>query len=44
MATLKIKILRRSKFKLFTVKGKEDLLKLVSTVLIIVGFFLIAIR
>ena len=42
--TLKIKILERSKSKLFTVGGREDLLKSISTVLIIVGFFLIAVR
>ena len=44
MATLKIRILGRSKSRLFIVEGRENLLKLVSTVLIIVGFFLIAIR
>ena len=44
MATLEIKILKRSKSRLFIVGGREDLLKLVSTTLIIVGFFLIAAR
>ena len=44
MATLKIKIPERNTFRLFTVKKREDLLKLVSTALIIVGFFLIAAR
>ena len=44
MAILKIRILERSKFRLFVVKGREDLLKLVSTALIIVGFFLIVVR
>ena len=44
MATLEIKILGRNKSRLFIVKGKKDLLKLVSTALIIVGFFLIAVR
>ena len=42
MATLKTGILERSKSKLFTVGGRKDLLELVSTILIIVGFFLIA--
>ena len=42
MVTLKIKILKKSKSKLFIVRGREDLLKLVSTMLIIVGFFLMA--
>ena len=44
MATLEIRILGKSKFKLFIVKRKKDLLKLVSTALIIVGFFLMASR
>ena len=44
MVTSEIKILGRSRSRLFTVKGREDLLKLVFTVLIIVGFFLIAVR
>ena len=44
MAILKIRILERSKFRLFVVKGREDLLKLVLTILIIIGFFLIAAR
>ena len=44
MATLEIKILKRSRFRLDVVREKEDLLKLVSTVLIIIGFFLIAVR
>ena len=44
MATSEIRILGRSKSKLFTVGGREDLLKLVSTVLIIIGFFLMAAR
>ena len=43
-ATLEIRILGRSRFRLFIVEGKKDLLKLVSTTLIIIGFFLIAAR
>ena len=39
---LEIKILKRNKFKLFIVKGRENLLKLVFIILIIIGFFLIA--
>ena len=38
MATLEIGIPERSKSRLFIVGGREDLLKLVFTVLIIVGF------
>jgi len=41
-ATLETRILGRSKSRLFIVGGREDLLELVSTALIIVGFFLIA--
>ena len=41
--TLEIGILGRSKSKLFIVGGREDLLKLVFTALIIVGFFLMAV-
>ena len=44
MVTLEIRILEKSKSKLFTVGGRENLLKLVSTALIIVGFFLIAVK
>ena len=44
MVTLEIRISRKSKSKLFIVEGREDLLKSVSTALIIVGFFLIAAR
>ena len=43
MATLEIKILGRNRFRLFVVEGREILLKLVFTALIIVGFFLIAV-
>ena len=43
-ATSKTRILERNKSRLFTVGGREDLLKLVSTALIIVGFFLMAAR
>ena len=43
MVTLGARILGRNKFKLFIVGGREDLLKLVITALIIVGFFLIAV-
>ena len=43
-ATLKIKILKKSRSKLFIVRGRKDLLKSVFTVLIIVGFFLMAVR
>ena len=43
MATLKTKILKKSKSRLFTVE-KKILLKLILTTLIIVGFFLIAVR
>ena len=42
MATLKIRILKRNKSKLFIVRGRGDLLKLIFTALIIIGFFLIA--
>ena len=42
MVILEIRILKRNKFRLFTVEGKEDLLKLIFTTLIIVEFFLIA--
>ena len=42
MVTLEIKIPGRNKSKLFIVEGKKDLLKLVFTALIIIGFFLIA--
>ena len=44
MATLEIKILKKSRSRLFTVRGREDLLKSVFTALIIIGFFLIAVR
>jgi hypothetical protein len=44
MAILEIRILGRSKFRLFTVKKRENLPKLVFTILIIIGFFLIVIR
>ena len=44
MATLKTKILKKSKSKLLAVEGRKDLLKLVSTALIIVEFFLMAVR
>jgi len=40
-ATLETRILGRSKSRLFIVGGRENLPELVSTVLIIVGFFLI---
>jgi len=43
MVTLETRILGRSKSRLFIVGGREDLLELVSTALIIVGFFLIAV-
>ena len=39
----KTKILERSKSRHFIVGGREDLLKLVFTTLIIIGFFLIAV-
>ena len=42
--TLKTRILRKNRSRLFIVGGREDLLKLISTALIIVGFFLIAAR
>ena len=41
MVTLEIRILGKNRFKLFTVEEREDLLKLVFTMLIIIGFFLI---
>ena len=43
-ATLETGIPGRNKSKLFAVGGREDLLKSVSTALIIVGFFLMAVR
>ena len=44
MVTLEIRILERSRFRLFAVEGKENLLELVFAALIIIGFFLIAVR
>ena len=44
MATSEIKILGRNRSRLFAVREREDLPELVFTVLIIVGFFLIAVR
>ena len=44
MATLKIRIPGRSKSRLFIVEERKDLPKLVLTVLIIIGFFLMAAR
>ena len=44
MAILEIRILERNKSRLFIVGGREDLLQLVFTALIIVGFFLITAR
>ena len=43
IVTLETKILGKSKSRFFTVGGRQDLLKLVSTASIIIGFFLIAI-
>ena len=42
MVTLETRILGRSRSRLFTIGGREDLLELTSTALIIVEFFLIA--
>ena len=44
VVTLEIGILKKSKSKLFVVRGKKSLPELVSTVLIIVGFFLMAVK
>jgi hypothetical protein len=44
VVTLETKILKKNRSRLFIVGGREDSLELVFTILIIVGFFLMAAR